>query len=72
MKIRLLNDGGYIGMERVGFPVEVEAARSTYGVVNGFDVPDAELRRIGADLTKFKKPEGSTWFFLEEETEVLS
>lgn len=44
MKIRLLNDNGYIGMGDVVFPVEVEAE------IDGCDayVPREELYRIGS------------------------
>ena len=44
MKIRLLNNSGYCGMEDVVFPVEVEANTRDGRVY----VPNRELYRIGA------------------------
>lgn len=44
MKIRLLNDAGYRGMEDVVFPVEVDAE-----IRNGKAfIPSRELYRVGA------------------------
>ena len=44
MKIRLLNSCGYIGMDNVEFPVEVEG--ELYGR-SGFMVLGSEIMRVG-------------------------
>lgn len=44
MKIRLLKNPGYVGMDDVEFPVEVEAEVRDLNVY----VPNRELYRIGA------------------------
>ena len=46
MKIRLLNNPGYCGMEDVVFPVEVEVEANTRD--GRVYVPNRELYRIGA------------------------
>lgn len=47
MKVILLNDGGYIGLENVEFPVEVEASRDPSGYLAR--VSKIELVKVGAD-----------------------
>lgn len=58
MKIKLLNDGGYSGMENVKFPVEVEG-QDWLGL--GYDVSGSELIRIGADPEKWKSHCSYCW-----------
>lgn len=67
MKIRLLNDGRYPGLESVSFPVEVEAEPFSHG----FRVSYAELERIGADMECFYDPEDPFWPFTKGEFEVV-
>jgi hypothetical protein len=69
MRIRLLNDGGYAGMERVKFPVEVEAEAE---VAEGGSVvvPESEMHRIGcADY--FDDPDGPFWPFYGDSWEAV-
>lgn len=69
MKINLLKDGGYGDMENVKFPVEVEAKPSNDGF--GFDVPSAELVRVGATEVWWDRHQ--TYYFSAElgECEVV-
>ncbi len=46
MKVKLLNDGGYAGLENISFPVIAEVNNH---YVSGFDVAGSELIRIGGD-----------------------
>ncbi|HAT3835999.1 hypothetical protein [Morganella morganii] len=46
MKVKLLNDGGYAGLENIIFPVVVEV-NNHYD--SGFDVAGSELILIGGD-----------------------
>lgn len=65
MKIKLLTDGDYVGLEDVDFPVEVEC------IGNGeiFFVPFAELVRIGGDPDWFSGAE--TYTFLPDSEAVI-
>ena len=58
MKIRLLSDDGYMGMDNVKFPVEVDAE------VDGIcaTVPESELHRIGC-AEEFEDPDDPFWPF---------
>lgn len=58
MKIKLLHDGGYGGMENVKFPVEVEA---TDWLGLGFDVPGSELIRVGATAKFWDRTKSYYW-----------
>ena len=63
MKVRLLNDGGFRGLLRVQFPVEVEAELvTTDGGSDAYGVPYSELLRIGADADAFDDTE--LWYWL--------
>lgn len=57
MKIMLLGNAGYSGLESVKFPVEVEAE----WLGGYYEVPSAELERIGADMFLFEDDEYSGW-----------
>lgn len=69
MKIRLLNDGGYYGLEGVHFPVEVEAVDEieTYG---GCSVATSELIRVGGD-TLVMSESGDELFFRNDKFSVV-
>lgn len=72
MKIVLLSAGGLYGLEKVAFPVEVDAryfpkketSREHYGVAY------SELIRIGADECYFDT--SRLWPWLPSEVEVVS
>ena len=49
MRVLLLSASGYIGLEAVKFPVEVEARR----INSSFRISCDELERIGADMEAF-------------------
>lgn len=65
MKIRLLNNGGYAGMENVIFPVEVDAMIR----ISNCLVSNDELRRIGVDMLQFIDPDDPWWPFRLENGE---
>ena len=69
MRIRLLNDGGYVdGFKNVSLPVEVNAdMRDTL-----YYVSETELENVGANMDKFNDSEGPWWPFTKDEVEVLS
>lgn len=71
MKIKLLNDGDYGDMEKVNFPVEVNAIEYMDGsTVEGYDVLGSELIRVGADKDEFE-PESEYYFIrVSEAVEV--
>jgi len=66
MRIRLLNDAGYMGMEYIEFPVEVEAE------VNGpcATVPESEMHRIGC-AGAFEDPDDPFWPFYGNSWEAV-
>jgi len=64
MKIKLLNDGGYVGFENVVLPVVVDAEEDD----NGFTVLGSELIRIGVEADYYD--ENYPYYFYPEECEV--
>lgn len=72
MKIRLLNDGYFIGMEAVEFPVEVEAEHfpKDESGAERFGVKLSELTRVGSDTKKFHKGT-QFWWWLPGHVEVV-
>lgn len=67
MKVKLLNDDGYAGMENVNFPIEVEA--EVYG--SGYaSIPESELRRLGCS-DAFEDPDDPFWPFGPSSWEVV-
>jgi hypothetical protein len=74
MKIKLLNDGGFVGMELVEFPVEVEAVfydcNQKTKEKSHYKVSSSELFRVGSSRGSFR--EGNEYNFLIEEVEVIS
>lgn len=69
MKIKLLNDGGYVGMELIKFPVEVDSEfNESHDFVGHYRVNISDLRDLGYKGTdKYDK-----WLaWLPEEVEVL-
>lgn len=67
MRVRLVNDNGYRGMDYVDFPVEVEATRNRHGVSVHYN----ELTRIGADSAAFYDPEDPDWYFGPDSWELV-
>lgn len=59
MKIRLLDGAGYCGMQKLKFPIEVEARNKGYG----YDVSEDELRRIGVPAGEMVDKEDPWWPF---------
>ena len=51
MKVILLNNGGYEGLSKVEFPVEVEAYRDPSGYLAA--ASKSELVRVGAEADDF-------------------
>ncbi len=65
-KAILLNDGGYVGMDFVDFPVEVSISNSNrYAVA----INVSELERIGCDMHEFD--DDDEWWFLREDLELV-
>lgn len=65
MKIKLLKNGGYTGLDKVIFPVEVEGTEvMSDSSVFGYDVSGAELIRIGGDPSCYS--ESNTYLFYTE------
>lgn len=65
MKIKLLNDGGFIGLGNVNFPAEVEAIYR-----NGrYKVSRDELVRVGGLAQCFAIDD--LWNFFSSEVEVI-
>jgi hypothetical protein len=63
MKVRLLNDGGFFGLQQVKFPVEVEATSVITDAGNeAYGVPYSELIRIGANAKSFD--DTGLWYWL--------
>lgn len=48
MKVKLINSGGFFGMDEVCFPVIVSGRKAA-----GFYIPTSELLRIGCDMECF-------------------
>lgn len=69
MRIRLLNNGGYAGMENVVFPVEVDSVIN----ISHYRVSNDEMQRIGANMNYFIDPNDPWWPFIPEagECEVI-
>lgn len=66
MKVRLLNDGGFLVLSEVTFPVEVEGE---YGFRRGLvEVPASELIRVGGNCYH---RDGSLCFRLGTECELI-
>ena len=61
-KVKLINDGGYIGMENVKFPVVVSVSDSNSRAVG---ISPQEMERIGCDMSKFDC--GHAWWFVKSE-----
>ena len=61
-KVTLINDGGYIGMESVSFPVVVSVSDSNSRAVG---ISPQEMERIGCDMSKFAGGDG--WWFVKSE-----
>ncbi len=73
MKVNLLNSDGFMGMDKVSFPAEVEAEYYPYDHLAGFrehyKVSPLEMKRIGCDMNLFKAC--NAWNFLPESVEVI-
>lgn len=67
MKLKLLNDGEFVGMNAVNFPVVVDACR----LDDGFLVNGAELIRVGADPDNFDAWTPYYFSLLSKECEVV-
>lgn len=67
VKIRLLNDGGYMFLGALSFPVEVNAAKRGHG----FNVSVGELKRIGA-CDEVSVGGKEFWYFSKHECQVVS
>lgn len=71
VKVRLLNNGGYSGMEAVAFPVDVNVElKNTWGAYAL--VPAWELDRIGCDMDKFAADGVKNWSFLQSDFEIIN
>ena len=69
VKVRLLNNGGYMGMDAVKFPAEVNVElKNTWGTYAL--IPELELDRIGCDMDKFKQ--NKNWSFLQSDFEIIN
>ena len=70
MKIRLLNCDGYVGMEYVKFPAEVDA--EVVEVAGGVlaIVPESEMHRIGCS-DAFSDPDDPVWPFCRGSWEAV-
>lgn len=66
MKVRLLNAGGYIGMQKVNFPIIVEAIEDESNAVR---IHRDELVKNGASKLCF---ENRPYLFICPEFEVIS
>lgn len=67
MKIRLLNDGGFIGTSNIRFPVEVDAKKASD---DWFDVPGSEIIRVGGCAESFHPNHDYIWFTEDTDTKV--
>ena len=65
-KVTLINDGGYIGMKNVRFPVVVSVSDSNSHSVS---ISPQEMERIGCDMSKFVGADG--WWFVKSENCVV-
>lgn len=72
IKVRLLNDGGYMCMSEVKFPVDVNVQlKNTWG--DYVFVPALELERIGCDMDKLNPAAGiKNWSFLKGDFEIIN
>lgn len=61
-KVTLINDGGYVGMENVRFPVVVSVSDSNSRAVG---ISPQEMERIGCDMSKFEGADA--WWFVKSE-----
>ncbi|MGL5728376.1 MAG: hypothetical protein ACRCYD_11075 [Plesiomonas sp.] len=76
VRIELLNDGGYWGMDSIKFPVEVEAyPQYFYGKITGYNVPKSEIIAILSDdeRSSWTKEGGDDfyWSLMSEECRPL-
>lgn len=70
MKIKLLNNGLYPGLEKVKFPLTVNASRST--ITSGFEVHTSELASAGGDASWVQLASDNAFvYFSPWEVEVL-
>lgn len=69
MKIKLLSAGGFVGLENVEFPVEVEAVLPDGGL---YQVSYENIMKIeGAFYSEEDTEKGSKYSFFSHEIEVL-
>lgn len=69
MKVRLLNDGGFVGLEGVKFPATVEASVSQDGL---FIVHFDEIMNLdGAEYHQDDTDFGTKYSFYADEVEVV-
>lgn len=61
-KVTLKNNGGYMGMEDVSFPVRVSVSDSNS---TSIAIPSSEMERIGADMSVFER-DCDWWFVISE------
>ncbi|MGL4680812.1 MAG: hypothetical protein ACRCWC_15715 [Plesiomonas shigelloides] len=76
VRIELLNDGGYWGMDSIKFPVEVEAYPHSFcGEITGYNVPKSEIIAILSDDERpsWVKEDGDDfyWSLMSEECRPL-
>lgn len=57
-KVKLINNGGYVGMENVRFPVVVSVSVSNSVAVG---ISSQEMERIGCDMSEFDS--ALDWWF---------
>lgn len=69
MKVILLNDGNYKGLESVKFPAEVSACEINNVYAS---IPTSEIVRIGGVEADFNDKDDQTWqFIIWRECEVI-
>jgi len=61
-KVTLINDGGYVGMENVRFPVVVSVSYSNSRAVG---ISPQEMERIWCDMSQFDSD--LDWWFVKSE-----
>lgn len=72
-RVRLLTDGGWYFLDRVKFPVEVEAVIET--LWSGSEIASVtadELKRVGANYDWCVEADSTWYFYIDSECEVLS
>lgn len=70
MKIRLLSDGGFLGMGDMKIPAIVEGS-DLAGLGLGFDVLGSELIRVGGNKNSFDEEDTYYFSLLRGECEVI-